>query len=463
MKEEQRLPQIAANTIRQHHMFKQGDSVLLGVSGGADSVALLVFLRQMSPQWGITLRVGHVNHRLRGEESDGDEKFVRALAQRLEVAFVSGSFDAKGEAKAAGMGVEEYARLRRYQFFRQWAGEKGLIATAHTLDDAMETVILNLARGTGVRGLRGIPYVRDRVIRPLRDCTREQVEAFLREQGQPFRTDSTNLTDLYHRNLVRHQVIPVLRQLNPGLSRTFQGLMNQMTAQWQMTEELAGKAEKDCALPNGRLARQKLLGCPAPVRQNLWLRMLEQKNITVSAKTVEELERLAVQGCGAVELRRGLRMRASQKELWLEQEEQPVPSFGTPWINLPEKGSLLLPFCAGKKIRLTVLLEKQGISPEKINNKDLKKRLDYDTICNAVLLRTPRPKDSLRQRGKDNDVFFLYRTGSRGLSGGAISKMVVLEDCHGVVWAQGLGAADRCQVTAQTSRILYIEVLEDVG
>ncbi len=462
MKEEQTLPLIAAKTIEQHHMLKQGDSVLLGVSGGADSVALLVFLRQIAPGLGLKLKVGHVNHCLRGEESDGDEEFVRRLAQKLGVEFVCSSFDAKTEAKKAGMGLEEYARLRRYEFFHQWAGEDGIIATAHTLDDAMETVLLNLTRGTGIRGLRGIPYVRDRIIRPLRDCTREQVEAFLMEAGQDYRTDSTNCTDIYSRNKLRHQVIPVLRQLNSGLPRAFQSLMTQMTDQWKMTEELTDRAERECTLETGRLDRQRLLELPPPVRENLWLRLLEREKVPVSSGALERLERCALQGKGAVEPRRGLRLRAASREVWLEREIPPLPPFETPWLDLPREKSLLYPVFPGRNLRLTVLPEKTGISAEKINNKDLKNQLDYDTICKAVLLRSPKPQDLLRQRGKDNGIPFLYRTGSRGLTSGAISRMLVMEDREGIIWAQGLGAADRCRVTAQTSRILYIEVLEDV-
>ncbi|MEG1778200.1 MAG: tRNA lysidine(34) synthetase TilS, partial [Angelakisella sp.] len=161
------LDKTARDTINCYHMCGQGDRIAVGVSGGGDSVALLAFLCSVRTELGIEILACHVNHRLRGEESDGDEEFVRTLAERLGVPFRLCTFDAAAEARGAGMGVEEYSRQRRYAFFEECAGTDGRIATAHTLSDAAETMLFNLLRGTGVKGLCGIPRLRGNIIRPL--------------------------------------------------------------------------------------------------------------------------------------------------------------------------------------------------------------------------------------------------------------------------------------------------------
>ena len=161
-------------TIARHKMLRQGDTVAVGVSGGADSVALLCFLYENRARWNLTLRVCHLNHSLRGEESLRDQRFVEDLARDLDLEFCLAVGDAAGEARLRGLSVEEAARELRYDFFRACAGPDGKIATAHTRSDSMETLLLNLTRGTGVRGLRGIPPVRDKIIRPLSDVTRQE-------------------------------------------------------------------------------------------------------------------------------------------------------------------------------------------------------------------------------------------------------------------------------------------------
>ncbi|KAA3379260.1 tRNA lysidine(34) synthetase TilS [Akkermansia muciniphila] len=165
-------------------MLKKGDSVLVCLSGGADSVSLLSVLRQLSGPWALTLYACHLNHCLRGEEARRDEDFVRALCKEWGVPLTVGREDVGKFAKESGRSVEEAAREVRYALFAKEAGRLGAkIATAHTLSDDVETVLFHVTRGTGLSGLCGIPPVRGNIIRPLLCCTRREVEAYLAEEG----------------------------------------------------------------------------------------------------------------------------------------------------------------------------------------------------------------------------------------------------------------------------------------
>ncbi|MBQ9858545.1 MAG: tRNA lysidine(34) synthetase TilS, partial [Oscillospiraceae bacterium] len=163
--------------IEKNSMISKGDTVLAAVSGGADSVCMLHILLELSKEHNFTVCAAHFNHTLRGEEADRDEAFVKELCTSLGVPFYAGRGDVAAFAKEQGKSTEEAARIMRYDFLHKTASETGAakIATAHNADDNAETVILNLARGTGLAGLRGIPPVRDNIIRPILCLTREDV------------------------------------------------------------------------------------------------------------------------------------------------------------------------------------------------------------------------------------------------------------------------------------------------
>ena len=212
------LEQKALLALRQYSLFTQGDRIAVGVSGGADSVALLRFLAVLREEYRWELIVCHIHHGLRGAEADRDEQFVRELAGQLGLPYTVRHIDAAALALENHLSVEEAGRNARYAFFAETAGEGGRIATAHTLDDTIETVLMNLIRGTGLHGLCGIPRTRGNIVRPLLDVTRAEVEEYLALLGQPYCTDSTNLSDDYTRNRVRHDILPRLRELNPNFT-----------------------------------------------------------------------------------------------------------------------------------------------------------------------------------------------------------------------------------------------------
>ena len=216
--------------IRQQELLHRGDRVILALSGGADSVCLTAVLWELSRLLGIRLYALHVNHGLRGEEADRDQEFCRGFAEKLKIPFQAVSVEVRKKAEAEGLSLEEAARILRYEaLFRfreeleQGLGDdtKGqgaiLIATAHHGDDQAETILMNLLRGTGLRGLSGMAPKREGgIIRPLLCVSREEILEWIGKRGLSYVTDSTNLCNDYTRNLLRNRILP---ELTAGVNR----------------------------------------------------------------------------------------------------------------------------------------------------------------------------------------------------------------------------------------------------
>ncbi|MFH1361388.1 MAG: tRNA lysidine(34) synthetase TilS [bacterium] len=204
------------STIKEYDMIKPLDKVLVTVSGGADSIAMLHLLVAFSDELKITLHVAHLNHMLRGKEAELDTRFVQGLAQGLKLPITVESFDVQAYANEEKLGLEDAARRVRYAFFDRIANQVGAtkIAVAHTADDNVETFLMRLLRGTGIRGLCGIPSVRGKIIRPLIRCWKREVEDYVGGQKLVPRRDHTNYESKYLRNRVRLKLIPQLKVYN---------------------------------------------------------------------------------------------------------------------------------------------------------------------------------------------------------------------------------------------------------
>ena len=206
--------------VEKHKLLKPSELYLVALSGGADSVALLLLLKNAH----FNVHAAHCNFRLRGEESDRDEAFCVELCRRLGVELHRAHFDTREYAELHKVSIEMAARELRYKWFEQLREDIGAagICVAHHRDDSVETVLLNLVRGTGLRGLTGIQPRYGNILRPLLCVSRAEIEAFLAEKGQQYVTDSTNLEADVQRNIVRLEVLPLLRKLNPAVAENIQ-------------------------------------------------------------------------------------------------------------------------------------------------------------------------------------------------------------------------------------------------
>jgi tRNA(Ile)-lysidine synthase len=207
--------------VAEHDMLAGCSGVLVGFSGGADSTALLYWLAGYCAEHGLRLAALHVNHKIRDDEAERDEQFCRSFCESRGIEFIRREADVPALAASTGRGIEETARDVRYTMFREAASELGFerIATAHNADDNLETVLFNLARGTAATGLAGIPPVRDKIIRPLLYCEKDELVLFCRENALDFVFDSTNDDTAYTRNYIRQEIIPLLERINPAVRR----------------------------------------------------------------------------------------------------------------------------------------------------------------------------------------------------------------------------------------------------
>ena len=313
--------------ISRHQLIGTGDRVVCAVSGGADSVALLFSLYLLREKLNFTLTAAHFNHRLRGDESQRDEDFVRNLCDRLDIPLQVGLT----QVKAGKKGLEAAARDARYAFFNTLEGK---IATAHTANDNAETVLMHLVRGTGLKGLGGIAPVNGRLIRPMLDITRNEVLAFLLEYNLTFVEDSSNGTDDFLRNRLRHNVIPLLEQENPRLAES----MSAMAQRLRLDEDYFRQQTPE-NLPNVTVLRRmhpavrsRAIGC-----------FLEQNGIRESeGEHIALVERLifskkpSAKAC----LPGGIVVTREYDNLRCCREQEPLPVTA---LNCP--GSVVLPQC----------------------------------------------------------------------------------------------------------------------
>ena len=218
--------------LARYQMLQPGDTVVCALSGGADSVALTYGLWLLQEKLGITVEAAHFNHHLRGEESDRDEAFVRSFCRFHQIPLhIGGAVVLPGEK-----GLEAAAREARYSYFATLPGK---LATAHTADDNAETVLLHLVRGTGLKGLGGIAPVRGRIIRPMLDITRQEVLDFIREYSLEYVEDSSNQTDDFLRNRLRHRVLPLLKQENPSLATNWSAMAQYLRQDEAVLQQLS--------------------------------------------------------------------------------------------------------------------------------------------------------------------------------------------------------------------------------
>lgn len=267
--------------IHQHGLLTGKRPVLVGLSGGADSVALLGVLVQL----GYPCQALHCNFHLRGEESDRDEVFAHRFADSLGVPFLKVDFDTTGYAAAHHESIEMAARSLRYRWFEEQrqAYDAEAIAVAHHRDDSVETLLMNLLRGSGLRGLGGIRPRNGQVVRPLLVVSRAEIEEWLKAQGWDYVTDSSNLSDAYTRNFIRLRVLPLLEQLNPAARETIARSAAHLSAAEQLYEYMVEEARKAVFVTADSLSIEALLRYPAPETLLYeWLRPYGFSRIVVS-------------------------------------------------------------------------------------------------------------------------------------------------------------------------------------
>ncbi|MCL2036706.1 MAG: tRNA lysidine(34) synthetase TilS [Oscillospiraceae bacterium] len=285
------------SAVSQYNMLEPNCSVSVALSGGADSVVLLHALLELRTEFGIEVSACHVNHNLRGEESNRDEDFARRLCGELRIPLKVRSVDVAA-SKKKHQSTEEAAREARYAFFSELAGLSSprftAIATAHTASDNAETVLLNLFRGTGLKGLCGIPPVREYLVRPLILCERSEVEEFCRQRGLTFVSDSTNSSEEFTRNKIRLSLLPLIKQINPSFE-------DSITRMCKILREDSDFLEKSSEIGENYSVTY-LKSLEKPLLSRIIKRLLSNNNISPTGLRVSQIIGIIESGKGKINL-----------------------------------------------------------------------------------------------------------------------------------------------------------------
>lgn len=286
--------------IRRYGMLPSAGLVLCAVSGGRDSMCLLTWLQELSGSYGFTVAAAHYHHGLRGQTADRDEQFVRSYCAQHAIPCYVGRGDTNAAVREHGWSVEEAARNLRYAFLLETAQKSGAvrIATAHHMGDNAETVLMNLVRGTGLTGLSGIAPVRGIYIRPLLETSRAEIEEYLAAHAVPYVDDETNEEGIYTRNKVRHEIMPLLAELNPNvvesISKTAALLRQEDEYLDRVTERVCKTV--DCDASTARIRREALNDLPLALRRRVVRRMMDQLHIAkkdITARHIRDIVHLA--------------------------------------------------------------------------------------------------------------------------------------------------------------------------
>lgn len=422
--------------IEKYAMIKNGETVCCALSGGADSVAMLIGLSELSGELGFSLTAVHINHLLRGEESFRDENFCRDLCEKMGVPLTVFQKDAAAFSHSLGTSVETGAREMRYEIFAGLPADK--ICTAHNLDDNAETLIFRMARGTGLKGLTGIPPVRGKIIRPLLFCTRNEIENFLAERGQNFVTDSTNLTDDYARNKIRHRIIPAMSEICGGFPNN-------------VTNLTISLSEDEDFLTNTALNHKNddLHTLHPAVRKRVIILHLKEHGITVSNQQVEAVENIINGGkitFGNIVLQvRDGRIYFTEKE----NTEEILPQ------NIENEGEYA--FSSDKIVIISKAKSEKMNKAQIINKNSTTDLLDYDKIKGSVVLRNRLRADKFKPAGEKHTKE-LRKLLQEKFPAPERKKSAVIADELGVIWSEHFGIADRVKPDTNSENLLKIEI-----
>jgi tRNA(Ile)-lysidine synthase len=428
--------------INGQQLLAANQRVLLAVSGGLDSMVMATLFGQCN----VACGVAHCNFGLRGEAANGDEAFVRAWAEARGWPFVSVQFDTKAYAEAQGVSIQMAARTLRYEWLAQCrqVGNYDWIATAHHQDDVVETLLLNLTKGTGIAGLHGIKPKKDTLIRPMLFATRAQIEAFAATERIPWREDASNASEYYQRNLLRHRVVPILKQINPSATHSIAQTALRMAATERVYQRAVAAQRQAVWRAVGdvvRLSIEQVLALDEPLLMLYeWLRPLG----------------FGYETCEQVLVGRGQASGAEffSESHWLVRDR-------TEWVIVPRRevaepikvdaqaeeirfGAGMLRFTNGQNATQKADIQTIEVDADRLQFPlELRVWQRGDTFC---------PKGMQGRRKKVSDLLVEHKV-PRNLK----PRTYVLTSGGQIVWVLGLRADERYRVRPDTQRVMCLE------
>jgi tRNA(Ile)-lysidine synthase len=461
--------------IRKRDLLHSGDSVLVGVSGGPDSTALLLLLARLATKLRLKLTAAYFDHRLRGmKEAQRECAFVAGLAEGLGLPLITGSADVRGHARESRISLEEAAREQRYAFLAEAAGRSGagVVAVGHTADDQVETVLMHILRGSGLFGLAGmlprspwplkIEGAADlSLVRPLLEATREETHAYCRQAGREPLQDATNRSLAYRRNRLRHEILPILRRYNPRLDQALLRLAAAAAVDREALEYVAADVLAVAGRVDGgeaRLSRGRLRSLPEGLRRHV-LRAASGRLLgdlqDIGASHLEAMSAALEKPSGSeLDLPRGLHLQVGYDEivLSLPGQEPPVdvlPDGETP-LTVPGRTQV------GPWLFEARILPAEEAPPA--SRREGEAYLDIDALQGELTVRRRRLGDRFRPLGlggekKLQDLFVDAKVPRRRRD-----AVPLVCDRGGIVWVVGHRIAERARVGASPRRTLHLRI-----
>lgn len=438
--------------IRKYDLIHKGDKIIVALSGGADSTALLFCLLRLKNEFDLDIYACHINHLLRGEEAFRDERFVAKMCADNGVELFTLRTDVAKLAAEQKIGHEECGRRVRYDFFEQNAKKLGAkIATAHTATDSMETLLFNLSRGCGVKGACGIPPRRDNIIRPLILATRSDTVSFCKENGYEYITDSTNDQTEYNRNKIRHGAVPVLREINPSLEASFSRFSATMT---ELNEYIDKTAEKErlSAKVSGGYSCKALSSLPNPILTRVIEQLCgETKTEAVHIGLIAD----CIRNGGSVNIKNGVKAVSKQGIFRIVRGEEEKKQNST---AASADFSCENPIICNKKITKSVINIDEFYKQQKIDKNLFDIALDYDTISCVAVFRNRQSGDFFRPASRNLSKPLRKLMSEKKLPAEVRNSLLLLAEGKQVIWCEGLGADDEHKITAKTKNVCIIKI-----
>ncbi|MEJ5304576.1 MAG: tRNA lysidine(34) synthetase TilS [Ignavibacteria bacterium] len=455
------IVQKALKFVRDQELLKNGDSIVVGFSGGPDSTFLIQFFLIIRNLFNLKIYAAHLNHKLRGKQSDEDEEFVKEFCKKNKIECLIETSDIKKIAQETKRSIEETARLERYRLFNE-ALQKfkaNKIATGHTLNDNIETMIFNFIRGSGVSGLRGIPVKRDNIIRPLMGLTKEEILDFLKEENIPFRIDTTNFEEDYSRNFIRNKVIPLLLELNPNLYETlsYTSDLLRLLEKYIQTEET--KFEKLFLTKKSEKFLRIKIESNIDYKNYLMMDLIRKKidsvfNIQIGYEKTKEIINLIKQD-------KGTSIQINEKIIALRESNSILilvePEFEEVNVTVTFDSKLQKYYGSYFEFKIS----SASIKEAKLSDNPLVEFFDADKIKHKLILRNWKPGDKFIPLGmkyskKVSDILTDVKVPS-------IFKKQILVLCDGpeIIWLVGVRLSEKYKVTSETKKVIKARINYD--
>ncbi len=446
------------HTICEKALIAGSDSVLVTLSGGPDSVALLHLLTRLRPKMKLTLQAVYINHQIRKQAALAEEKFCQALCDRLKVPLTIVREDIPSRAKREKKGLEEAARDFRYATFTRLAKELGCtrVALGHHVDDRVETILLRIVRGAGRTGLLGIPAKRGVFVRPLFDCTKAEILGYLKKHRLRFCVDRSNEQSTFARNFVRNRLLPLLRmRLNPSVDRALLGLAEILGEEETFLASVTEGAFRSCVTetPGGKLALDLSIlgGYPLWLRRRLLRRCVQALSADGQPPdkvVIDRLERLISDRSGKVSLPGRLEAAIAESKLLLRKKIAVFFERDLAIGHKCEAQPLGLCFRASQRTRPARIPTRRG-APSVM--------LDAEAVRAPLVVRTLKAGDRFGPLGLEGSKKVGDYLTDRKVPPMLRDEIPAVCDQDGIIWLVGFEIADRVKVTDRTKKVLRLE------